>query len=69
MFLEEFNKITGKRYLDDDKSRKLFSEVLENFLLKEIIQCTENVLKNPFFRDGCPDIVTPVWILKPSTLA
>lgn len=68
-FLSEFNRITGKRYQGDVQSRKLYYKESVNYTLKELIQCVENAIKNPYFTKERPDIIKPEWILKKENLA
>ncbi|MBN2662547.1 MAG: hypothetical protein JXR68_02755, partial [Bacteroidales bacterium] len=67
-FIAEFNRITKKRYSGDIKSRELFYKALVNYSLEELIQCTEDAMKNPYFLNDRPDIVKPDWILKKENL-
>jgi len=66
-FLNEFNKITGKRYTGDIDSRKLFyyNEVI--FSQGERVKAVTAALTDPYIKDNY-GILTPKFILKTDNL-
>jgi hypothetical protein len=61
-FIEEFNKITGKKYKPDVESRGLFYENEAIYSLGERCNAVKNSLTDPWVNDNL-GIVTPKWIL------
>lgn len=68
LFLEEFNKITKKRYTGDVISRRLFYKQSVNFSFDELVRCVNNAMKNPYYTNTNTKIVTPSWILQKENL-
>ena len=68
-FLNEFNKITGKKYIPTIKSRELFCDISTKFTLDEIIGSLKNIVKNPYFKNERPELVSPEWFLKENTIS
>lgn len=66
-FLNEFNKITGKRYAGDIESRKLFYENEAIFSQEERIKAVTSALTDPYIKDNF-GILTPKFILKADNL-
>lgn len=66
-FLDEFNKITGKRYAGDTESRKLFYDNEAIFSQEERIKAVTSALTDPYIKDNF-GILTPKFILKADNL-
>jgi hypothetical protein len=63
-FIDEFNKITGKKYKPDIESRTIFYENEGIYSLNDRLNALKNALIHPWIIDNIT-IVTPAYILKP----
>jgi hypothetical protein len=63
-FIDEFNKITGKKYKPDIESRTIFYENEGIYSLNDRLNALKNALVHPWIIDNIT-IVTPAYILKP----
>lgn len=67
-FIDEFNKITGKKYKPDEESRQLFYENEAIHSFSDRITALKNCLTNPWIMERLT-IITPKWILIPENLS
>lgn len=67
-FIQEFNKITGKKYKPDTESRELFYKDASIYSLNDRINAVKNAPKDKYVQDN-PGILSPKWILKPEFTA
>jgi hypothetical protein len=67
-FIDEFNKITGKKYRPDEDSRGLYYENDALFSFNDRITALKNALTDPWIMERLT-IVTPKWILTPENLS
>jgi hypothetical protein len=63
-FIEEFNKITGKKYKPDVDSRALFYENEAIYSFTDRVNAVKKALTDPWIKENM-GIVTPKWALKP----
>ncbi len=68
LFLQSFNKITGKKYTGDHKSRELFYEKAAVYSVEERIQAVKNAITDPWLIENSTAL-TPEYILRPTMTA
>jgi hypothetical protein len=69
LFLDEFNKLTGKSHKKPDvKSRKLFYEFEGTFSFEERIQAIKNILLDPWVKEQSSTYINPEMMCKAETL-
>lgn len=63
LYLESFNKITGKKYPSDPDSRKAYYEKVGFYSLEDRIKVIKNIITDPWFKNNST-ILTPAYILQ-----
>lgn len=67
-FIDEFNKVTGKKYKPDIESRALYYDNDATYSFPDRITALKNCMLDPWVKDNFT-VLTPKWILKPDSIA